>query len=152
MSRLASVVVLVGTTALAGPRLGDEHAFLEPGLAVQVRATASDTASTPAVVGELRRLRWSLRSSVADGFFLAAVQLQTTPTALELVDLWADVGPTPWLRVRAGQFKVPFTRWRQLRFSALAMTEWDPAAGRVADREATAGGVERRGSAGPLRW
>ena len=73
----------------------------------------------------MRRLRWYLRGAVLDGRLTFLVQLNTTPAALELLDVWADWRFLPTLRLRVGQFKTPFTRHRQQSFTSLPLVDWD---------------------------
>lgn len=73
---------------------------------------------------EVRRLRPGLRVSALDGRLTAAVVLNTTPSALELIDLWAEYALTPSLRLRAGQLKQPFTAYRMQSFTELAFVDW----------------------------
>lgn len=122
----ALVLVLAGAPSL---RVGSEHHFLEPGLAVQGRLTMGTTlGGESTATAELRRLRFSLRGSAGDGRLTFGVQLNTTPAALELLDLWLGFSPTPGVTLKAGQLKTPFTRHRAGSFQTLPLVDWSLAA------------------------
>lgn len=121
----ALVLVLAGAPAL---RVGSPHHFIEPGFAVQGRLSWRDTLDGGgASTLELKRLRFSLRGSLDDGQLTFGVQLNTTPAALELLDLWLGWTPTRGVTLKAGQLKTPFTRHRAGSFQTLAMTDWSVA-------------------------
>lgn len=46
------------------------------------------------------------------------------PGAAELIDLWLDLRLVEGTRLRVGQTKVPFTRYRQLSFRDLLLVDW----------------------------
>lgn len=95
-------------------------------LAAQLRASAAggedtDVAGTIA----LQRVRPGLRATLLEQRLSVALTLNTSPAALELVELWAEGVIEPGvLRVRAGQWKVPFTRYRSRSFTDLAFVDW----------------------------
>lgn len=72
----------------------------------------------------LQRVRPSLRLATDGDEFVSFVQLHTVPEALYLVDLWAELEVAPELRLRAGQFKVPFTRYRSNSVGQLSLVDW----------------------------
>lgn len=120
---------LASTFVHAAPlRLGTPANSFEPGATVQLRATGRDGGAGTELAPELRRLRLFARSRLADGLLRFGLQLNFTPAALELVDLWAEVNLAQLARFRAGQIKTPFTRHRQLGFMALPLADWDLAA------------------------
>ncbi|MBC7174392.1 MAG: hypothetical protein H5U40_18240, partial [Polyangiaceae bacterium] len=50
-----------------------------------------------------------------------------SPASLEVIDVWAEQLILPALSVRVGQFRVPFTRHRQMSYANLALVDWDAA-------------------------
>lgn len=109
-----------------GPfRIGSPGRSLELGFATQFRFNLSGATGTAASANvELRRLRFSLRGALLDDRLHVLAQLNTTPASLELIDLWADWRFTDALHLRVGQFKTPFTRYRQQSFTTLALADW----------------------------
>jgi len=101
-------------------------AGLTPTLAAQLRFTASEALdqSAPSPQLEVRRLRAGLRGSALAGRLTGAVVVNATPAALELIDAWGEYALTPTLRLRAGQFKQPFTAYRMRSFTELAFVDW----------------------------
>lgn len=72
----------------------------------------------------LRRQRFRLDASLLGGRLLAGVQLNLAPAALELMDVWlAGVVRPQWVW-RVGQFKLPFTQYRDLSFRRLSLVDW----------------------------
>jgi hypothetical protein len=73
----------------------------------------------------LQRVRPGLRATLLDERVRLALTLNTSPIALELIELWAEVAVEPtFARLRAGQWKVPFTLYRQPTFSELSFVDW----------------------------
>ncbi|MEM6927162.1 MAG: porin [Myxococcota bacterium] len=72
----------------------------------------------------LRRLRLVPSGDLADGAFRYSVQLSFAPRSNELLDLWLEprIGG-PW-RLRIGQYKTPFTRYRIGSFADLQLVGW----------------------------
>lgn len=77
---------------------------------------------------ELRRVRLLLRGSFLDGQLTTFIQLSTSPSSLELLDVAVDGRLRPRLALRGGVFKTPFTLHRNRSYQNLSLTEWDPAA------------------------
>ena len=75
---------------------------------------------------EFRRIRTVLSSSFLDGRIRSQFQLNLTPQALELIDLWVSFTRFRYATIRIGQFKVPFTRYRAQSFAALSFADWAP--------------------------
>lgn len=129
---LLTVLVLCAQPGAAEPprvlgpfRIGTEDNFLEPGLAAQLRLSVSGADSSAARGQvELRRLRLSLRARVLDGRLTFRLQVNATPAALELLDVFADVRVLEGLALRVGQFKTPFTRFRAQSFLSLSLVDW----------------------------
>lgn len=118
--------LLVASFFLLVPGVGRAQSPVTPTLVAQLRATGSvvvDGESPPALV-ELRRLRAGLRFNAMDGRFTGAFVLNTTPSALELMDLWGEYRLGAWGRVRLGQTKQPFTAYRIGSFSDLSFVDW----------------------------
>lgn len=117
----ATLTASAQTTATQTP-----ERTLTPTLAAQLRLTedAALGGDVPEPTLELRRLRVGLRASVLEGRLTAQVVLNTTPAALEVIDLWTEYALTPTLRLRAGQTKVPFTSYRMQSFTELAFVDW----------------------------
>ncbi|MEW5741961.1 MAG: porin [Myxococcota bacterium] len=111
---------------MLGPfRLGTTENFLEPGFATQLRLSVSGSTDSDARAQvELRRLRLSLRGRFLDGRLTFFFQMNTTPAALELIDVWANVRFLEGLELRVGQFKTPFTRFRGQSFLSLSLADW----------------------------
>lgn len=119
------MLVLAGAPAL---RIGTPQHFIEPGFAVQGRLSWLDTLDGAGQASlELKRLRFSLKGSVDDGQLTFGVQFNTTPAALELLDLWLGWTPTRGVTLKAGQLKTPFTRHRAGSFQTLPLTDWSVA-------------------------
>ena len=76
----------------------------------------------------LQRVRPILQGRFLERKLSFALQLNTGPTQLELLDLYLDYAFSSELRVRAGQLKVPFTRHRLGSFSRLTFVDWSAAA------------------------
>jgi hypothetical protein len=115
-----------GPPRVSGPfRIGSPGNALELGFAAQLRFNLAGMTATPATANvEVRRLRFNLRGALLDERLRFLVQLNATPAALELVDLWADWRFTGSVHLRVGQFKTPFTRYRQQSFTSLALADW----------------------------
>jgi hypothetical protein len=96
------------------------------GVALQLRATAAgDDEGAVRVDVALPRVRPGLRGVLLDRRLTLAVTLNTSPTALELIEAWSEIElARPWLRIRVGQWKVPFTRYRGASFSDLVLVDW----------------------------
>lgn len=77
---------------------------------------------------ELRRVRLFVRGNFLDDRLAFLMQLSTSPSSLELLDLSLDGQVREGMRLRVGVFKTPFTLHRFRSFTNLPLTEWDPAA------------------------
>lgn len=108
------------------PRAARAQSPVTPTLVAQLRATGSVVlgGSDPPALIELRRLRPGLRFNALEGRFTGVFVLNTTPSSLELMDLWAEYRLGPWARVRAGQMKQPFTAYRIGSFADLSFVDW----------------------------
>ena len=124
---LPALALLPLLTALpAAAQTPPSPAGVTPTLVAQLRFTASEVidGAAPSPLLEVRRARLGLRASALGGRLTGAVVLNTTPAALELIDLWGEYALTPTLRLRAGQFKQPFTAYRMRSFTELAFVDW----------------------------
>ncbi len=77
-----------------------------------------------AVEVEPRRIRWCLKGRFLDDRLKVALQINTTPKSLELLDYFGEWRFFEQLQMRLGQFKEPFTRYRQQSFSSSLLAEW----------------------------
>ena len=73
---------------------------------------------------EARRIRLSLGGVVDVPDLSYAVQLSFAPNSLELMDIYGNYKYCPCSQFRFGQFKVPFTEYRQESFSNLTLADW----------------------------
>lgn len=69
-------------------------------------------------------MRPSIKGSLFSQKLKYALQLSTAPGSLELMDLFLDYSISPHLKVRGGQWKIPFTRYRIQSFKALTLADW----------------------------
>lgn len=137
-SVFAALLFSSATPAIAAePSLGPfelrsqngQHA-LQIGLATQVRLTytnsgsASDAQRQQDLAIEVRRLRPMLRGSFISEQVEMFLHLNTTPGAIELLDLFSQFNFHPQARLRVGQFKIPYTRYRLQYFTQLLFTDW----------------------------
>lgn len=97
---------------------------LTVGLTTQLRASL--VAESGTVTGELRlhRLRPVLGASLAGGRLDLGTQMNLTPGSAELIDAWGDALVGDGWRVRWGQFKTPFTLYRDRSFASMLLTDW----------------------------
>ena len=72
----------------------------------------------------LRRIRPILAGSFLSKDLTFYLQLSTAPGSLEALDFLLDYRVFSWLRVRAGQYKIPFGNYRTGSFSTLTMADW----------------------------
>lgn len=107
----------------------DGAARLRPTLGAQLRLTVEDRelgegGRDTRVDLRFPRLRVGLRASFLDERVEVALQLNVWPEQLELIDAYLGATLLPELRLRAGQFKIPFTLYREQSFLDLATTDW----------------------------
>lgn len=74
-----------------------------------------------------RRLRIGLAGRALDDRLSTGLQLNLVPGATELMDAWAQYKPQAGVEIRFGQFKVPWSRYREQSFSALVLSDWPSA-------------------------
>lgn len=75
---------------------------------------------------EFRRIRTTLSSSFIDGRIQSRFQINLTPSAFELIDMWFAFTRFKFATVRIGQFKIPYDRYRAQSFAALSLVDWAP--------------------------
>ena len=137
-SVFAALLLSSATRAIAAePSLGPfelrskngQHA-LQIGLATQVRLTytnsgaVDDAPRQQDLAIEVRRLRPMLRGSFLAERVEMFLHLNTTPGAIELLDLFSQFNFHPQVSLRVGQFKLPYTRYRLQYFTQLLFTDW----------------------------
>jgi len=71
-----------------------------------------------------RRIRPTLKGYILDGDLSFYLHGNTTPGTIELLDSYVDYKVVPVFRVRAGQYKIPFTRFRINSYKELLVTDW----------------------------
>ncbi|MFW2389961.1 MAG: hypothetical protein ACN4G0_16600, partial [Polyangiales bacterium] len=75
---------------------------------------------------EFRRIRTTLSSSFIEGRIRSRFQINLTPSAFELIDMWFSFTRFKFATFRLGQFKIPYDRYRAQSFAALSMIDWAP--------------------------
>ena len=75
---------------------------------------------------EFRRIRSTLSSSFIEGRIRSRFQINLTPSAFELIDLWFSFTRFKFATFRLGQFKIPYDRYRAQSFAVLSFTDWAP--------------------------
>ncbi|MBW2162015.1 MAG: hypothetical protein JRH14_18960 [Deltaproteobacteria bacterium] len=75
---------------------------------------------------EFRRIRSTLSSSFIDGRIRSRFQINMTPSAFELIDMWFAFTRFKFATFRVGQFKIPYDRYRAQSFAALSLVDWAP--------------------------
>jgi hypothetical protein len=75
---------------------------------------------------EFRRVRFTLSSSFIEGRIKSRFQINLTPSAFELIDLWFAFTRFKFATFRLGQFKIPYDRYRAQSFASLSFVDWAP--------------------------
>ncbi|MDH3817220.1 MAG: OprO/OprP family phosphate-selective porin [Myxococcales bacterium] len=75
---------------------------------------------------QFRRIRTTLSSSFIDGRIRSRFQINMTPSAFELIDMWFAFTRFKFATFRLGQFKIPYDRYRAQSFAALSLVDWAP--------------------------
>ena len=75
---------------------------------------------------EFRRIRATLSSSFIEGRIRSRFQINMTPSAFELIDMWFSFTRFKFATLRIGQFKIPYDRYRAQSFAALSLVDWAP--------------------------
>lgn len=71
-----------------------------------------------------RRIRPTITVTIPDYKTRVYLHLSAAPGSIELMDLYFDTRLTKSLSVRAGQYKIPFTRYRIQSFQRLTFVDW----------------------------
>jgi hypothetical protein len=71
-----------------------------------------------------RRIRPTLTVSVPKFQTTFKLHLSTAPGSIELMDLYFETKLFPQMSLRAGQYKIPFTRYRIQSFQRLTLVDW----------------------------
>ncbi len=82
--------------------------------------------STSTETLEFRRIRTTLSSSFIEGRIQSRFQINLTPSAFELIDMWFSFTRFKFATFRLGQFKIPYDRYRAQSFAALSLVDWAP--------------------------
>lgn len=100
-------------------------AQLELSMIAQLRATEQDRPSGASQMQvNLQRLRETIRLWTLDRSLGFGLSVNTTPAALELIEASVELRPLPWLKGRAGLYKVPFTAYRAGSYAELSFVDW----------------------------
>ncbi|MDH3201679.1 MAG: OprO/OprP family phosphate-selective porin [Myxococcales bacterium] len=73
---------------------------------------------------QFRRIRLTLSSSFIDGRIRSKFQINATPSAFELIDMWLAFTRFKFATMRIGQFKIPYDRYRAQSFGVLSFADW----------------------------
>jgi len=76
------------------------------------------------VIPLLRRIRLVLLGSFLTKRLKYYLQVSTAPKSLEIIDFFLEYRLHRHLRLRAGQYKIPFTRHREGSFKSLTFVDW----------------------------
>lgn len=74
--------------------------------------------------GKFRRLRFVFSGHLGLPRLRYLLHISTLPASLELMDFWLQYEVNRWLSIRAGNFKIPFTAFRNGSFKGLCMVDW----------------------------
>ena len=112
--------------------VGKSEDWIGIGLAVQMEFEYDqqfEGAGFPSVETEtleFRRVRFTLSSSFIEGRIKSRFQINLTPSAFELIDLWFAFTRFKFATFRIGQFKIPYDRYRAQSFASLSFVDWAP--------------------------
>ena len=73
---------------------------------------------------QFRRIRLTLSSSFIEGRIRSRFQINATPSAFELIDMWFAFTRFKFATMRIGQFKIPYDRYRAQSFAVLSFVDW----------------------------
>ncbi|MBI5527886.1 MAG: hypothetical protein HY897_16270 [Deltaproteobacteria bacterium] len=73
---------------------------------------------------EIRRLRETLSGTFLDRNLSYYMHLSTAPGSLEMMDVYLNYAASPDIQIRAGQLKIPFTRYRIGSYKNLTFADW----------------------------
>jgi len=99
------------------------------GLTAQVWVVAEDSGPVggdreSSAMVQVRRVRPTIQGTAFTSKFRYMVHVSVTPNAFEFMDLVADYAFTPTFRVRIGQWKIPFTRYRIRSYKNRQVVDW----------------------------
>jgi hypothetical protein len=101
---------------------------LRLGLGMQLRANVfsqeDDGSRETQTAVLIRRLRISIAGRFLNDRLTFGVQLNTAPGNFEVVDVWIDAEFFNALRLRVGQFKIPFDWYRNQSYTQLLLVDW----------------------------
>jgi hypothetical protein len=120
---------VIGPFRIAG---ADSASWLSFKLAAQIRLdfVSEDDAScdcggrTNTLTMKARRIRPTIGISLPRQRLSLKLHLSTAPGSVELMDFYFNYKAAENLQVRAGQYKVPFTRYRIQSFQRLTFADW----------------------------
>ncbi len=113
-------------------RIGKTDDWVGVGFAAQLEFeydqefNGGGTAKSSQETLEFRRIRATLSSSFIDGRIRSRFQINLTPSAFELIDMWFAFTRFKFATFRLGQFKIPYDRYRAQSFAALSFVDWAP--------------------------
>ena len=108
--------------AMAEPTV--ERPQLTVGVVAQLRGEVGWADGEPTLDVRVHRLRPSLRANAGGGAVGLSTQLNATPGNLEVLDVVVDARLRQEVRVRVGQFKIPFTAYRLRSFQSMVLADW----------------------------
>ena len=71
-----------------------------------------------------RRVRPKLSARMFERRLKMATQWSFTPGSVELLDAFVELEVAPWATLRAGQYKIPLTRYRMAPVADLTLIDW----------------------------
>jgi hypothetical protein len=113
-------------------RVGKKDDWIGIGFAAQVEFesdTKFESAGFPKESDEFlefRRIRLTISSSFIDGRIRSRFQVNFTPSAFDLIDMWFAFTRFKYATFRIGQYKIPFDRYRATSYAALSFIDWPP--------------------------
>ena len=108
----------------------DGLSSIRPGLSLQLLLSYeneqedADGSRLNSAVIKSRRIRPTLKGRILGGDISYYLHLSTNYGSLELMDVYFDFRIVPDAVVRAGQCKIPFTRYRIMSFKNLTFPDW----------------------------
>lgn len=154
--RLSPCIPAALITLFSAAARADDGPVVRPTLAAQLRVVADfpqgDGVVTPPAVLEMRRIRPGLRVNAMQGRLTGTLALNTSPAALELIDLWVEYQARRHVRVRVGQSKQPFTAYRIGSFTELHFVDWALVTRTFGGERQLGAEVHNRGEGGPWEY
>lgn len=117
----------IGPFTITDPDSNAEIRFQFAGqlrMQLESRDMGADTDRDDATSMEARRIRPTLGVKLPGYHLDFKLQLSLAPGAAELMDFYFDYEAGPGVQLRAGQFKIPFTRYRIQSFQRLTFADW----------------------------